>query len=129
MGLREKLDLADTAAPALDVETGAGSAGAFIAFANTQGQRADFLDCAKVERLPPYKRRNFRQKVFTRFYIARSRTGANESGTFPCKRLPLIMRQGGAARNRERADLACRTQPQIDPSWSQSTKFRSTRRT
>ena len=47
--LDEKFDFANSAPAALHIEAGAGFEGSLVALPDPQGERADFLDRAKIE--------------------------------------------------------------------------------
>ncbi len=114
MGLGEEFDLADAAAPALQVEPGAGLARAGVIGADAFGQPADFLDRAEIEAAPPYEGANGGEEALAGGDVARRRPGADECGALPRDGGTFIMCQRGIERDRERAHLRRRTEAQVD---------------
>jgi len=115
MGLRVEFDLADAAPPALHIEAGAGGGWALVAFTDPQGEGADFLDRAEIELAAPHEGADGGKEILARGHIARCRPRAGEGGAFPRQRGALVMGKGRADGDSQRADLACRAQPQVDP--------------
>ena len=69
MGLREELDLADPAAPSLDIEPRARAGRATGIVADAVRERANFADCSEVERLPPHERSDIVKESLARGHV------------------------------------------------------------
>src|SRR5690606_34518912 len=83
VGLGEELDLADSAAPALEVETRPGLAGPAMGVADSRGQAADFLERGEVEAAPPDKRADGAQELLAGGDVPGRRTGPDKGRALP----------------------------------------------
>ena len=73
MDLREELDLADAAAPALEVVAGAERLALRMMVADAAGDAADLADRAEIERAPPDERADRVEETLARAPCRRPR--------------------------------------------------------
>lgn len=114
MDLGEEFDLADAAAALLEVKAGTGDLGAVVVGANPPGQPADLRNRPEIKALAPDKWPDRGEEVLTRSHIASTGARADEGRPLPRQGRAFVMGQRGVDRDGQRADLARRTQPQVD---------------
>ena len=105
LDLDEELDLANSAAATLQIETGGDLRALREMIANARGNLPDFVDHAEIERAPPDKGLDGVEKALPERDIARRRARANESGALPRQGRGFIMRDRGVQRQRDRRDF------------------------
>src|SRR5690606_7926915 len=93
--LREKFDLADAAAPALQVEARAERLPLREMVANAVAHRADFLELPEIEAAAPDERLDRGEEIFAERAVARRRPTTNERRLLPSERLGLIIGDRG----------------------------------
>ena len=109
-----KLDLANPAAPLLQIVSGARFERAAIAIADAERQGADGLDRAEIQAAAPYEAANAVQECLPRRNVPSAGSGADEGGPLPCQRARFVMRCRRARGNGERADFGSGSQTQVD---------------
>ena len=114
MNLREKFDLANAAAAALEVKTRAECLPLREMVADAVAHRADFLELAKIEAAPPDEGLDRVEEMLPERAVARRRARTDEGRLLPCQRLRLIIGYGGAFGQDDRRHLGVRAQAQID---------------
>ena len=112
--LREELDLADAAAPALEVEAGSDRLAAVEMVADAQRYRLNVADRGVVEAPPPHERPDRGKERLPQRDVAGARPGADERGPLPRLGLRLVIVFGRGNGERDRRHLARRAQPQVD---------------
>ena len=85
-----------------------------MARANARGQPADLADRAEVEAAPPHERPDRGEEALARRNVARRRSRTDERRALPRQRRAFVMRQRAFERDRQRAYLGRRAQPQVD---------------
>ena len=115
MGLGVEFHLADPSAPTLEVEAGARHRDRAVVRANALGQPADLGNRPEVEALAPDERPDRGQKPLALCNVASGSTGPDESRPLPRQRGAFVVAERPVERDRQRADLTGRAQPQIDP--------------
>ena len=113
--LGEELDLADAAAPALDVIAGAEALAARIMVAHLLPDRPDFLERAEIERPAPDERLDRPKEGRAQRGIAGAGAGADERRPLPPERGRFVIGNGGVERQDDRSRLGRGPKPQIDP--------------
>src|SRR5439155_11308193 len=113
LGLGEELDLADAAAPGLDVVTLDRDSAAALMRLDLTLDRVDILDRRKVEVLAPDKGLQIREKAPRRAMVPGDRPGLDQSGALPILPDRFIISQRGCDRHRQRGRARVRAQPQI----------------
>ena len=113
--LGEEFDLADPAATALQVKTGAERLDLGIMIADRQADRADFVDRAEIERAAPDERVDRVEEVTAERGVAGAGARADERGALPRQRGRFIISDGGADGQHDRGHFGRGAQPQIDP--------------
>ena len=114
MGLREKLDLANAAAPLLQIEARPDIGWPLVMIPDPSGQQAHFFHRAKIHRRAPDKRINRIEKTLAARNVSCRGAGADESCTLPRQSRALIMCQSRSKGNRRRRNFGRWPQPQID---------------
>ena len=114
MNLREEFDLANTAAPAFDVEPRAEKLPAMMV-ANRVRQRTQVANRSEVEAAPPDERLHHGQKALAKCKIPGRGARADERDAFPCQRARFVMRNSRVNWQRDRCCFGRRAQTQIDP--------------
>ena len=115
MRLGEEFDLANTAAPQLEVIVRLGRAGPALFVADAVGQTAHLVDRAEVEAAAPDEGADMVEERLACTDVARTGPRTNERRALPRQRRTFVMRDGRVERDRQRTDFGCRTQAQIDP--------------
>ena len=115
LDLDEELDLADAAAPALEIVARADLRALCEMVADARRNLPYLIDDAEIERAPPDKWLDRVEKALAQREVAGAGAGADEGGAFPGQRGRFIMRDRGMNRQCDRSHLRRRTQPQIDP--------------
>src|SRR5207244_3552294 len=105
VNLREELDLANAAAPALQVEAGAERLALGVMIADAARNTADLADRAKIERAAPDERADRVEETSPQFRIARRRPAPDERSALPGQRQRFIIGDGGIDRQHDRRDL------------------------
>src|SRR3546814_1739404 len=95
--LREKLDFADAAAPALEVVAGTEGLALREMVADAVAHRADFLKLTEIEAAAPDERLDRRQKFAAEVAVAGGGARADECRLFPRQRLRFIIGEIGRA--------------------------------
>ena len=112
--LDEKLDLADAAAPTLQVVTGAECLTACMMRTDAPRHRAQLFHRAKIDTAPPDEGLDRFEERLAHRDIARRRPRADEGCPFPAQRTRLIVGNRRIDRHRQRRRLRRGPQPQID---------------
>ena len=112
--LREKFDLADAAAPALQVIARPERLALRKMIADPVAHRADFLELAEIEAAAPDEGLDRRQELFAERAVARRGARADERRLLPRQRFGFIIGNGRVHRQHDRGDLGMRAQPQVD---------------
>ena len=115
VGLREELDLADAAAPALEIEARSQLRLAAIGLADSQAQLRNIVDRAEIDAAPPHEGADRGEEPLPTLNIARGRARADEGGTLPRQCRALVVGKRCVDGHRQRRDLRRRAQPQVDP--------------
>src|SRR6187549_980578 len=89
--LGEELDLANAAAPALQIEAGTERLAPRMMVADPAGNAPDLADRAEIERSAPDEWPNRLQEPPAQRQIARRRPAPNERGAFPWQRQRFII--------------------------------------
>jgi hypothetical protein len=114
MHLREKFDLANAAAPTLQVEAGAECLTLREMVADPVAHRADFLELAKIEAAAPDERLDRRQKLLAQRAVARRCARTDKRRLLPRERFGFIIGDRRIHRQDDRRHLGMRTQAQVD---------------
>ena len=114
LNLDEEFDLADSAAPALEVEARADMRALSEMVADAGRDLADLLDHAEIERAAPNERLNRVEESPAERKIAGSSAGADESGAFPGQSTRFIVRNRRVHRKCDRRDFRRWPQAKID---------------
>ena len=80
-----KLDLANAAAPALDIEAGAGPLDAFLPGADLRCQPPDLGNRPEIKASPPDEGPDRSKERLARWHITGAGTGTDKCSTFPCQ--------------------------------------------
>src|SRR3546814_15185487 len=96
MDLREKLDLANAAAPALQVEAGAERLPLREMVANPVAHRADFLELPEIEAAAPDEGLDRGEEILAEHAVARRGPAANERRLLPRPAFGFIIGDRGA---------------------------------
>ena len=91
LDLGEELDLANAAAPALEVEARAERLPLRIMVADAADDLANFLDRPEVERAAPDERLDRVEEMLAQAPVAGGGAGADESGALPRQRLAFVI--------------------------------------
>src|SRR3546814_17448952 len=94
MHLREEFDLADAAAPALEVVARAEGLPLREMVADAVAHRADFLELPEIEAAAPGEGLDRRQKIAAERAVARRRARADDRRLPPRQRLRVIIGDG-----------------------------------
>ena len=103
--LREELDLANAAAPALEVEAGAERLPLRMMVANAPRDAANLADRAEIERAAPDERPDRLEKCVAQRGVATCLACLDEGRALPGKRERLIIGNGCLDRQRDRRRL------------------------
>ncbi len=95
MGLGEEFDLADSAAAALEVVTGADRLPNGVVVADARGEAADLGDRAEIEAAAPDEGADGIKEGLPGCDISRGGAGADEGGAFPGKGTRFVVRYRG----------------------------------
>src|SRR3546814_1565247 len=112
--LREKLDLADAAAPALQVEAGAERLPLREMVANPVAHRADFLELPEIEAAAPDEGLDRGEEILAEHAVARRGPAANERRLLPRQGFGFIIGDRGAVGKHDRRHLGMRAKAQVD---------------
>ena len=114
MNLREELDLANPAAPALEVVAGAECLSLREMVADAVAHRTDFAQLPEIEAAPPDEGLDRGEEALAERAVARRGARADERRLLPRQRLRFIIGDGGAFGQHDRRHLRMRAQPQVD---------------
>ena len=114
MDLREEFDLADAAAPALEIIAGAERLPLRMVIAYPPGDVDDLADRPEIEAAPPHERPDRIEETRAERHIPAAGTRADEGGALPRQRLRFVISDRCLDRDRDRGDLGRRAQPQVD---------------
>ena len=112
--LREKFDLADATAPALEIVARAERLPLRIMIANPPRDTANLADGAEIERAAPHKRLHRGQEALAQRNVSRRRTRTDEGGALPWQGQRFVIGNRRIDRQGDRRDLGRRAQPQVD---------------
>ena len=110
-----ELDLANAAAPALDVEAWPYLARTLVGLADTHRQSAHLLDGGEIQAATPHEAADLLEKVVARRHVARRRARTDIGSALPGQRAAFVVLDGGVEADGQRRDLAGGAQPQVYP--------------
>ncbi len=114
VGLGEEFDLADAAAPLLEIEARPRYARPRILRPDPRTQAPDLVDSSEIQTASPDKGADGIEKRLAACDIARSGACTDKGGAFPSERRAFVMAGRRLERYCQRADLGGRAQPQVD---------------
>ena len=114
MDLREELHLADAAASALQIETGAERLPLRMMVADAARDIQNLDHRAEIQAAAPDERADRVQETLAQRHVARRSPGADERRPLPCQRLRFVIGDRRIDRDRDRRHLRRRAQPQVD---------------
>ncbi len=91
LGMNVELDLADSAAPALEVESGTEGLALRIMVADALADRPDLLDRPEIERSPPDERLDRVEESVAEPPVAGAATGTDEGRSLPAERSGFVI--------------------------------------
>ncbi len=112
--LREELDLADAAAPALQVVSRAERLTLRMVVPDTPRDPPYLADRAEIERAPPYERLDRPHEPFAQASVARRGARLDEGRALPRQRQRFVIADRRVDRQRDRGHLGRGPQPEID---------------
>src|SRR5206468_11820351 len=114
LNLDEELDLADSAAAALQVIAWADLSVLRKMIANTRRNLAHLIDDAEIQRPAPDERLDRLEEAFSHRSIPGAGAGTDERCTLPRQRARFVMRDRGMDGQCNRRDFGRRAQAEID---------------